>query len=376
MTVYQYCTRRPLLCICSLALLCLGFLGAWLTIHFAAEQQDAAATRYGQALADRASSQAVEPSIAQDMISLQVILQSLVRQPGVSSATVHDVENNLLVQAGAAQAPADMDSASFAAPITLDTHIAGHLTVNLSLPPVQRAYTSYFWLWALAVLACIAGLWGADYYRERPRKPAKARRPKPRAAPEESTHEEVFAADGDDALPDGADDEANDEPDTSAEVSVELRFLNLRALEQQLSKGEYELRLNRFKQQLQGILALYTGHQQSFDEQSLRLSATADTRSNAIFYAVCISELAVSLCQSGESPRLKVAACIDTHDGDAAPELATYAIWLTPELQDSALSGYINLSDDNLVEEIKPPYKALLERQQTQLLALPVTRRS
>ncbi|UTF61841.1 hypothetical protein [Gilvimarinus sp. DA14] len=379
MSLYQYCTRRPLLCLCSLVLLALGLLGTGLTLHYAKQQQNTQASRYGQAMAERAAAQAVEPALAQDMISLQVILQSLAAQPAVHGATVHDVENNLLVQAGGGNLATELQAAQFAAPITLDTHIAGHLTVTLALAPVHRLYANYLWIWSLVVLACIGALWLGDHYLAvyQARPPKVKKKPKPTPTEHDDTvAEQTFAMDGseDDALPSEFEDE--DESTTHYAVQVELHFLNLPALQQQLTKQGYELRLSRFKQQLQGILALYTGHQESFDDKCLRLCATADTRENAIFYGICISQLAVGLSESSDSPRLKLAASISESGCEQPPALTPYQIWLSDAISDSALSGYIRLSDTQLVEEIKPPYKALLERQQTQLMALPVTRRS
>ncbi|WP_020209998.1 hypothetical protein [Gilvimarinus chinensis] len=378
MSLYHYCIRRPLLFFCSLILLTLGLLGAGLTLHYAEQQQNTQASRYGQAMAERAAFQAIEPALAQDMISLQVILQSLAEQPSVHGASIHDVENRLQVQAGNGNVAADHSTASFTAPITLDTHIAGHLTVTLALAPVHHLYGSFLWIWSLAVLGCIGALWLGEHYIAvyKARPPRVKQKPAPNPTEQNNlVAEQTFAMDDEDELL-ASEENAEEEAPTHYAVQVELHFLNLPALQQQLTKQGYELRLSRFKQQLQGILALYTGHQESFDDTCLRLCATADTRENAIFYGICISQLAVGLSEAGDSPRLKLAASISESGGEVPPALEPYQIWLSDAISDSALSGYIRLSDAQLVEEIKPPYKALLERQQTQLMALPVTRRS
>src|SRR5690606_35636053 len=92
-------------------------------------QQEAA--RYGQALADGGAARAVEPALTQDNISMQVILRSLARQPDVVGATIHDVENRLLVQSGQIPEASQQALLRFTSPITMNDHIAGYLTVSL-----------------------------------------------------------------------------------------------------------------------------------------------------------------------------------------------------------------------------------------------------
>ncbi|MDO3383322.1 hypothetical protein [Gilvimarinus algae] len=362
MSLRQRLSRAPLLGLCTLAVLLLGVLGVFLTLAQADAQRQEQASRYGQALAERAASQAVEPALAQDMISLQVILQSLAKQPDVRGATIHDVENRLLVQSGSSELTPGHRALSFTAPITLDTHIAGHLTVTLSLAPVYQAYSTWLWLWTLAIVGCLALLWLAQH-----RLTEALAAPPPLTVP---TKEEANAEPP--ALPD-------------CTVIIELVFININELSQQLSRAGFEERLNRFDQHLRGILALYTGSKQHFSGDRLQLEVAGDSNENACFYGICISVLALGLCNTEDSPKLKLAANIlaaDTADDaltlseayhNPRPHAPTHQrsdVWIDPRLQSDALLHHIELGEAGLLRDIKPPYKALLERQQEQLQRL------
>lgn len=153
----------------------LGLTGALLTLHFAGEQITTDATRYGESLAERGASQAVEPALSQDLISLQAILQDITQQPRVSAAAIYDVENQLLVQSGTGNTPQHYTLLSFTAPITLDTHIAGHLTVTLALPPTYYLYGRYLLIWILTVaVAMLASTLGYRHF-DQARLPASRR---------------------------------------------------------------------------------------------------------------------------------------------------------------------------------------------------------
>ncbi|WP_049722709.1 hypothetical protein [Gilvimarinus polysaccharolyticus] len=367
MSLHQHLKQHPELGLCTIIMLLLGVLGAALVLHFAGLQQAAYTEQYGQALADRGAAQAVEPALAQDMISLQVIVQSLAEQPAVLRANIHDVENRLLVESGTSTAPRGYQQPHFNAPITLDTHFVGHLTITLQEPPVISQYRLFLWLWAAAVLTAIIALWllYALWLRHTGQQP--------RFTAALSAEQEVAPA-------------QTTNPDTPQHaVVIELVFLNLQTLQQQLSHTGFQERLQCFDHNLSGILALYTGRKQPLRGHRMQLQVTGDTLADASFYALCICQLALRLSLNGPSPPLKLAAnVLSTLDEDAPnsllasyqqplqmpPEHQTPAVWVDPALQCEQLAEHVQISSDNQLEHIKPPYESLLQRQEQQLTQL------
>jgi len=361
MGLVQFLNRYPGLGFCTIALLALGLLGAWLTLHFAGQQQAEHTQQYGQALADQGAEQALEPTLAQDMISLQVIVQSLAEQPTVLRANIRDVENRLLVESGTSSAPPGFRTPYFNAPITLDSHIAGRLTVTLQEPPLAQSYNLFLSLWGALVLLCSGGLWLALYGLQRRRE-----------------QQQLTASEREANSPQPA------EPATQHTVAIELVFLNLPQLQQQLSRTGFYQRLQHFDQSLNGILALYAGRKQPLRGQRILLQVTGDTLADASFYALCICQLALRLSLSGDSPTLKLAANVLPELDDAPssllqsyqqlqhipPEHQTPAVWVAPALQSEQLEKHVHINAEHQLEQIKPPYFALLQRQEQQLASI------
>ena len=71
---------------------------------------------YGQSLANLAAKRAVDATLNHDLVSLQVVLQDVVDNPRTLLASIHDVENNLLVQAGSTQASPTLPPCAALAP--------------------------------------------------------------------------------------------------------------------------------------------------------------------------------------------------------------------------------------------------------------------
>lgn len=378
MTLKQTLSRHPLLglCLCIMALL--GLAGALITLHFAGEQQVVDARHYGEALAERAASQAVEPALSQDMISLQVILQAVAQQARVSGATIHDVENRLLVQSGSGETPLGFTALTFTAPITLDTHIAGHLSVTLAIPPTHQVYATFLWAWTLIVVLAMAICALAYRHLSLPRT-ASSRKAE---QVERSEHEHDSDIQDDYPATDYSCDEfptMEDEPGDELEpasashaVAVELQLLNINTLKQQLSLSNYQQCVSKFDQLLKGILALYAGEKSQLDNDHLVLTVTCDTQDDASFYGICIGHLACQLTQQQSSPRIKVAARVLPAEADTEiiNELALTSgcIWVDPRLHSEILDSHIDLSEQQTLSAIKPPYQALLQRQSAQLL--------
>jgi uncharacterized membrane protein affecting hemolysin expression len=92
--------------------------------------------------------------LSHDLVSMQVTLKDIAKNPGVESATIHDLDNRLLVQAGESPGLNQVVAThqNFTAPITLHDSVAGYVTVTLDIAPGPQEKR----LWLL--LGCIATL--------------------------------------------------------------------------------------------------------------------------------------------------------------------------------------------------------------------------
>lgn len=116
---------------------------------------------YGQSLANLAAKRAVDATLNHDLVSLQVVLQDVVDNPRTLLASIHDVENNLLVQAGSTQALTHAAALrSFSAPIPLQDSIAGYVTVNIEsqMPEIKALYLSFAMVCSLLVIVALLSL--------------------------------------------------------------------------------------------------------------------------------------------------------------------------------------------------------------------------
>ncbi|HMU65917.1 MAG TPA: hypothetical protein PKE57_02150, partial [Cellvibrionaceae bacterium] len=116
---------------------------------------------YGQSLANLAAKRAVDATLNHDLVSLQVVLQDVMDNPRTLLASIHDVENNLLVQAGSTQALTHAAALrSFSAPIPLQDSIAGFVTVNIEsqMPEIKALYLSFAAVCSLLVIVALLSL--------------------------------------------------------------------------------------------------------------------------------------------------------------------------------------------------------------------------
>ena len=154
--------------LCSFALgaalvLLLGGAAWWFAAKH--EQQEWQST-YGRTLAVLTAKSAIDATLNHDLVSLQVVLQDTALSRYVSLATIHDVENKLLVQAG--EDPSQhllKHLPAFSAAISFQQNIAGYVTVYLDNPPATKHFQGVM-LGGLFLLLLIAGLSLLDNFRQ------------------------------------------------------------------------------------------------------------------------------------------------------------------------------------------------------------------
>lgn len=373
----------PQLFLCSILLLILGFLGAGLYLHNTYYNQQEQINNYGKTLARSAARQAVDATLTQDLISLQAVLMDVGQSPAVVGASIHNVENKLLVQTGySPNQPVEGARYSFSAPIALHNNIAGYLQVTLEVPRYSR-YDYYFLMcWAAAVFLSLWSIWWSiqrqwwSRLRDKLPSPGKIVNTVVEKIP---TIPEVPLEPLKPLAP---------EPPPPPEVAVrlQLRIINLTRLYQQLNSEGFANVLRRFEKQLQGVLSLYNGQRQLLDNDTLMVEFVGEALYDCSFRALCCAQLLNNLCARASSPRLQLSAAIQevarpaSHAGcvllkdfvaqqQDPIQPGRGDILISRHLLDNTLLGHIEVDEHSgKLAAIKAPYSELLARQEEQLL--------
>lgn len=356
----------------SALILALGLLASLLHGFSSLENQRRQLDAFGQTLAHSAAQRAVDATLRQDMISLQVVLQELNRHPQVVGATIHDVENNLLVQSGFAPADAEGERfQSYAAPIALADNIAGHLQIALTAPSLTKADQRFFWIWGLSVLLVAALPWW---------RPHRLPLPRTTSSPVEREEEEFQDEDSDDST-DPPPSPEHDTPLHRREIRLRLQLINLNALHDQLNQESFDQQLRQFERQLQGVLSLYGGQRIALSDDTLLIDYHGESHSDCAFRALCSAQLLGELSHLNSGPKLKIRARIHPITTDVPVTLsdayrdqlsevppAVQGIEIAPSLIDDELQQHLELDPSNgLLIGVKAPYRQLLNKQQQQL---------
>ncbi|WP_347330642.1 hypothetical protein [Marinimicrobium locisalis] len=357
----------------SVLVLALGLFAALLHGSSSLENQRQQLDAFGQTLAHSAAQRAVDATLRQDMISLQVVLQELNRHPQVVGATIHDVENNLLVQSGFAPSDAEGERfQSYTAPIALADNIAGHLQIALTAPSLTAADQRFFWIWSLVVLLVAALPW---LLARRFPLAGAATTPsltgREEQAPEESGNDPAD-------LPSASEQE----PELGlVEIRLRLQLTNLNALHSQLNQDSFDRQLRQFERQLQGVLSLYGGRKLALSDDVLLIDYQGESHSDCAFRALCSAQLLGELTHLNSGPKLKIRARIHPITTDTPVTLseayrdqlsevppALQGIEIVPSLIDEELQQHLELDPSNgLLIGVKAPYRQLLNKQQQQL---------
>lgn len=342
---------------------------------------------YGETLAVLAARQAVDATVNQDLVSLQVILRDITANPRVANATIHDVENRLLVQAGSTPNLHRAEGAhNFSAPITFHDSVAGYVTLALKEQsyPVANNLT-------LALIVLLLGTLAIAFFKQQ-------------AQPVGSDTDAPVA--GDDADADSARARipianlkpmADDLPANKHTVELALHIDNLHTLRRQLTGPLLKQLLEILERQIKGVCALYKGQLQEntgATPSRLTIFFRHSSQSSACFNALCTAYLLQRLTTTAnngivlrltavitpkqEKMSLTEQMMVDNQQQSTGEQMAKRSarqIVLSSELAE--LDDMAQRIDCTAVEDewhemtgLQEPYSELLEKQLLQLKEL------
>ncbi len=372
----QALLRSPLFIISITTLICL-LLSTSLLQQQHHQRLDLRTDHYGDALASLAAKQATDATLNHDLVSLQVTVSDVARNPHVLSSTIHDVENNLLVQAGDSPNTGDYQQTehhSYTAAITLHDSVAGYVTVTIDS---QALYQQQDDTWLLALLGMAAGLLVLSVLNARQQtdtSPSNDQSPQPEPTAKE-------------------DSDTIHSQQSPIIIHLSYRCLNWPTLAGQLSRTLKQQLFEELEGRLSGINALYSGKIVMAQEDTIELQFTGDDIGNTTFRAICASQLFFSLLEKSDSNiELQYSAAI--YRSDRAHSLKQHIhnyrrqsqLQMTLDKQnnhcllldgqDCATSQLLqrvrvetNLLDEHwfVVAGLQPSYQALLDKQTQQL---------
>ncbi|TBU94584.1 histidine kinase [Stutzerimonas kirkiae] len=97
----------------------------------------------GQSLVSQTAASATQSLVANDILSLNVLLNNLVKNPLVAHAAIYSVDNRLLAESGSrpAQGLLGDEPGLYSSPISFQEVIAGHLRLSLDMRQFQQPMT-------------------------------------------------------------------------------------------------------------------------------------------------------------------------------------------------------------------------------------------
>ena len=97
----------------------------------------------GQSLTTQTAASATELLVSNDILSLNVLLNNLVKNPLVAHAAIYSVDNRILAEAGSrpTQSMLGETEGLYSTPITFQEVIAGHLRISLDMQQFQQPMT-------------------------------------------------------------------------------------------------------------------------------------------------------------------------------------------------------------------------------------------
>lgn len=335
---------------------------------------------YGRALSSLAARQALDATFNHDLVKLQVILQDVASNPRVILATIHDVENNLLVQAGISNAKKTLTH-TYSAPITLHDSIAGYVSITI-INDATIINPATVLLTMLGALLFALALWSLYQNKAVSVRFSIKRNSKSKEASITSAEADDFTTktvsttnhdDNNHRKKEGNTDSAEDM------IYAVIHIKNYDVLQQQLSGQNFRKTISRMEKIIADVQALYGGNKFVLEDNCFILSFPAsDSRSEAIFRGICSAYLVLDLTGTINNVPLDLAGLVSAkNDSSSRIQLPTSGLILTADIEDEELLQrrvqFMPLnenSDSKTVSCFEQPFQSLIEKQQKQLLQL------
>ncbi len=355
----------------TLSALCVGALVACICLSLifipnTHSIRDEFIANYGNALANMAAKQAVDATFNHDLVRLQVILQDAVANPHTHFATIHDVENNLLVQAGQAS-PADATHATFTSPIILHDSVAGYVSITL-IEKTWSLQSAIMLTIAIALFCAALALWSLF------RSQALVWESRPEATKTEDDSDEATQGLAENSRSDDMDDTDASLPEVYAVVHIK----NLNVLKQQLNGASFRDTIARLEHIISDVLALYGGHRfELVDNYYVLRFQERDNRGEALFNASCSAYLILELAGIIDKIPLDLAALVSANAEHIVPEKLPFAGLIVEasagaETMINRRIEFMDLGTEDgrqVLSRFQQPFQNLLENQRKQLAA-------
>ncbi len=313
---------------------------------------------YGSTLANMAAKQAVDATFNHDLVRLQVILQDVIANPHAHLATIHDVENNLLVQAGDSRIRLP-DSATFTSPITLRDSVAGYVTVTIKTDE-WSLNSAIFLTISVSTLLFVLALWSLFHSK----------------AIVWQSQTQNDAQNKLEELPEAASDTSSFEEPLHSDVFAIIHIKNLNVLKQQLNGQSFRDTMGRLEKIMRDVMALYGGHQFRLTENYYTLNfQERESRGEALFNASCTAYLILELAGIIDKVPLDLAALVSANKENIVPEKLPFAGLIVEEIAGGeALINrritFMELGTEDgrqVLSSFRQPFQNLLENQLRQL---------
>ncbi len=352
------------------------------------KKQENYSRQYGQAMANLAARQAVDATLNHDLVSLQVLLSDIADNGRVIGATIHNVENQLLVQGGHSPTKTPVPRElrrSYTSVIALHDSVAGYVTVTLSLQPQNLARQHLLWqfLWcslSLTLLLCLMAL-----LNERMKKRANAQQREEEGDEEEYLTEAVPIVQHLQVIDQKVKKPTEIHPLPELGISLCLKIHNIETLSRQLNKHSFNSVLDTFEQQIHSVVRLYKPERLPGKSDEVELCFKGDNLAEIGFNALCCAQLLLSLSMNKSGPTLKLGAQVSPHDDSVnlknrferqhASEALPRQVLIHPSLLSEELLNRIEIAQDEhtidaRLVQIAAPYGELIEKQVQQLAEL------
>lgn len=357
----------PPLCAACLGGLIALILCSVLFIPASQTHNDQYVANYGKALSAMAAKQAIDATFNHDLVRLQVILQDVVENPHALFATIHDVENKLLVQAGDIHLGIG-SSVMYTSPIVLHDSIAGYVSVSVDSKPWSLQSISTLLTAASFLLLSIA-VWSLHRNDALVWDLSTIQKSKKQEDEEDSEKVEEDGQENNDL-------HLNHINEPEEQVFAVIHIKNLNVLRQQLNGQNFRDTLSRLEKIISDVMALYGGHQFQLVENYYILTFHVQhDRGEALFHATCSAHLVLELASIIDRIPLDLTGLVSANEDDIIPENMTFAGLIVEatagneELINRRIEFMTLGTDDGrrVVSGFNQPFQSLLENQRKQL---------